>query len=444
MRTLALALQPVSDAQARWLTRERVVVLFWLAAIATVIVMATTSPAGWDARNCLKAVQSLRHGGDPYAEGIAAQEAFHNRPTSDAAEHAPLTYVYSPLTLPVLRLLSALSDRLLALFFWAAVAAGSLLTLWAGFEMATEEERPWLALLLPAVAFFPGLITDDVILSGNIAYILYGPILASAILGWKRDRWFWYYFAVLAASICKAPFLTLLALPVLVGKRQWIPAGSTAAAGLFFIAAQARLWPALFSEYVSVLRLMCVEAHDFGYGPAGVLGRFLWNRGWPYSSETTILYLAFAGSIGLILLYLVDQVRQENISRDALIPVAVVGTVLLNPRIMKYDMAAITIPMLLIAARGLRAVLQNFPVDDQSKNSNLNRLVVVGGGCFLIPNLLTVFGPTSWPVEMMVMLTTFGLGALALHNPNPQIYPQIPPSLADTIGDPAFEIPGLN
>lgn len=444
MRTLTLALQPVSGAQARWLTRERIVVLFWMAAIATVIVMVSSSPVGWDARNCSKAVQSLRHGGDPYAEGIAAQQAFHDRPASSAAEHAPLTYVYSPLTLRLLKLLAPLPDGLLALLFWAAVASGFLLMLWAGFAMATEHERAWLVLLLPAVAFFPGLITDDVILSGNVAYILYGPILVAAVLGWKRDRWFWYYLAVLAASICKAPFLTLLAFPALVGRRQWLPAGGTAAAGLLLVAAQARLWPTQFSEYMSVLRLMCVESHDFGYGPAGVLGRFLWNQGHPYSSETSIMYLASAGVIGLVLMFLADQVRHENISRDAWIPVALVGTFLLSPRIMKYDMAAITIPMLLVASRGLHSLLRNSRTRNASASSTSSRLLAVGAACFVILNLLTVLGPTWWPVELLVMLTTFAIGTWALLHLNPQSQPQIPVFVPDAIGDPAFEIPAVS
>jgi hypothetical protein len=417
-----------------------------MAAIATLVVMARTSPAaGWDARNCLRAVQSVRHGGDPYADGIASQQAFHDRPASSATEHAPLTYVYSPLTLPLLQLLGALPEGLLTLLFWGAVATGFLLTLWAGFQMATEQERPWLALLLPAAAFFPGLITDDVILSGNIAYILYGPILLAAVLGWKRGRWFWYYVAVLAASICKVPFLALLAFPAVVGKRQWLPAGGTAAVGLLLLAAQARLWPVLFSEYMSVLRLMCAESHDFGYGPAGLLGRFLWNHGRPYSSETSLLFLAFGGAIGLTLLFFADQVRQQLASQDDWIAVALVGTFLLSPRIMKYDLAPITIPMVLLASRGLRALVQTSRNESPGQSSNSTCLLVVGATCFLIPNLLTVFGPGWWPIELVVLLATFAIGALALLRVNPQIHAhEIPRFVSEPIGDPAFKISAVN
>jgi hypothetical protein len=451
LRTKILTTNLSSPTNARWLSRQRLIIPFWIAAIISVAVMATTGPAGWDARNCGKAIQSLRHGGDPYAEGIAAQQAFHNRPASSAAEHAPLTYVYSPLTLPLLRLLAALPDGMLAVLFWAAVAAGFLLELWAGYEMAAEHERPWLALLLPVVAFFPGLITDDVILSGNVAYILYGPILMAAVLGWRRGRWFWYYLAVLAASICKAPFLTLLAFPILVGRRQWFPAGSTAAAGLLLIAAQARLWPKVFSEYLSVLRLMFDDAHDFGYGPAGVLGRALWKMGRPYSSATIILYLAFAGALGIALLLLARHVRQENLSRETWIPIALVGTFLLNPRIMKYDMAAITIPMLLIGWRTLRKALNHSSsgyllrsprlIDDQpapgtsrplsgapGQHLSILTLSLIGAACFLVPNTITVVGPTWWPVELAVMLGIFTIGISSLHRTSLKAQPSIVPA----------------
>jgi len=76
------------------------------------------------------------------------------------------------MTLPLLRLLQRFLPGS-GLFYWAAIATGALLQLWAGFQMAEERERRWLALMLPASPF-SGLITDDVFLSGNVAYILYG------------------------------------------------------------------------------------------------------------------------------------------------------------------------------------------------------------------------------------------------------------------------------
>lgn len=445
-----MATNPFSPAKVRWFSRQRIIILFWIASIVSVAIMATTGPAGWDARIYAKAIQFLRHGVDPYAAGIAEQQAFRNRPASSAAEHAPFTYVYSPLTLPLLRLLILLPDWLLGALFWSALAAGFLLQLWAGFQLAGEHERPWLALLLPAIAFFPGLITDDVILSGNLAYLLYGLVLAAAVPGWKRGRWFWYYLAVLAASIFKVQLLSLLAFPVLVGRRQWFPAVGTATTGLLLIAAQARLWPELFREQLTTIRIMFDVVPDFGYGPSGVLGRALWIHGRPYSSATTILYLAFAGAVGILLLSLARRVRQHNLPKAMWIPIALVGTFLLNPRIMKYDMAAITIPMLLIGWRALRSALTRSYsanpdqslrlIEDPARaasmapagafwHSRLNLLLlIVGGACFLIPNLITVAGPPWWPVELIVLLAILAMGVWSLIRSHAEIQPSAQPA----------------
>jgi hypothetical protein len=197
-----------------------------------------------------------------------------------------------------------------------------------------------------------------VILSGNVAFPLYGAILAAATLGWRRNRWFPYYIAVLVASVFKTPFLVLLAFPVLIDRRQRIPSGLTAGTGVLLFAAQMRVCPVLFREYLSSLRLVFDWLRDFGYGPAGTLGKALESLGLQSMFATTIVHLAFAGAMAIVLFSLARHVRRENLPQQTWIPLALVGTFLLNPRLMKYDMAAITIPMLLIAWRGFRFAFQ--------------------------------------------------------------------------------------
>jgi hypothetical protein len=379
--------------------------------------MACSGPVGWDAKVYWKAVQSVHRGSDPYAESILARQAFHPQfAASNPTERPPFVYAYSPMTLPLLRLLGMLPGWTLGLLYGAAVLAGALAQLWAGFQMADKDERGWLALALPAIVFFPGLVTDDVILSGNVAWILYGMILAAAVPGWKRGRWFWYYVAVLAASICKAPLLSLLAFPVLMDRRQWIPSCVAAATGVLTFAAPAWLWPGMFREYLLTIRLMFDGGEDFGFGPAGILGRALWRRGLPCSPATTIPYLAFAGLLGIVLLVLARRVREWNLPQERWIPVALVGTLLLNPRIMKYDQAAITVPMLLIGWRALRFASGRFADDGPSGNScgkkrvSVSAAIVLGSGCFLIPNVITVVGPSWFPVELALMIAIFSAG----------------------------------
>ncbi len=396
-----------------------------MAAAIAVVVMARTGSFGWDSGGYWKTIQSVRQGSDPYAGVDAARQAFVQRFTaSNPAGHPPFVYAcspYPPVTLPLLRLLAMFPGWVLGLFYAAAVATGAVVELWAGLQMADKDERRWLVLLMPALIFFPGLITDDAILSGNVAYVLYGLILAAAVAGWKRGNWSWYYIAVLAASGFKAPLLSLLAFPVLMDRRQWFPTGIAAASGVVIFATQSLLWPGMFREWLLNTQLMFDGGHDFGFGPAGLLGRALWSQGRPYSPAVSMLYVAFAGMLGILLLVLARRVREWNLPQETWAPVALVGTLLLNPRIMKYDLAAITIPMLLIGWRALRIALGRPAGDilgvnaaDGGQKGSERELIVVGAGCLLIPNVITVAGPTWVPVEVAVLLAIFAMGVWSL------------------------------
>jgi len=387
--------------------------------------MAYAGPAGWDARIYWRALQTIRHGGDPYAVGIAAQLAFLNRPNPNPADHTPFAYVYSPMTLPLLRLLTGVPGWLLGLLYGLAVFCGFLLELWAGFQMATAGERKWLALMLPAIAFFPGLVTDDTILSGNIGYVLYGLVLAASVPGWKRGRWFWYYVAVVGASIVKAPLLTMIAFPILVGKRQWLPAGAAGAVGLALFALSERIWPVEFHEYLVAIRLMFDEVHDFGFGPAGVLGKTLWRLGRPYFPSAIIFYVIASCVIGIILLVLKRRVTLGEMSQEAWIPVALVGTLLFYPRVMRYDLAAFAVPMLLIGWRAFRKAGQSTPPLLPGRAfSWLTAGSAVFVFCFLTANIITVVGPVWFPVELLALLAVFGLGVGSAYRPRiPDSFP---------------------
>jgi len=403
-----------------WFSRPRLVALFWIAGVIALAAMAYTGAVGWDARGYWKAVQSVHHNSDPYAEDIVALQEFHQRLATHPAEPRPFVYVYSPLTLPLLRVLAMFPGSLVALLYGVAVAVGAAIQLWAGFQMADERERRWLALVLPAVVFFPGLVTDDVILSGNVAYLLYGGILLGATAGWKRGQWTWYYIAVLIASVFKTPFLAFLALPVLIDARQWIRSGMTAVAGVLIFLAQARVWPGLFREYLKSLLLVFDWLHDFGFGPASILGLYLWRRGRPTATPTTVVFVVCAGVIGIVLLLLARRVRQGNLPPEAWVPVALVGTALLNPRVMKYDLAAITVPMLLIGGRVLPLIwgaadLSSGNLSKVKDRSSERRLILMGAALlFLVPNIITVVGPSWFPAEFLVSAAIFVMGVWSL------------------------------
>lgn len=426
LRTSAIAVAEYPDIQRPgWLTHSRLVALFWAGAVIALALMAFTGGTGhfgWDTYYPWHAIQDLRHGIDPYADSIAAAtRAIQNQGLPGAEKKSPLVYQYPPLTLPLLRLLALFPGWALALAYGTAVATGVLLQLWAGFQMADKYERRWLPMMLPAILFFPGLVTDDAILSGNVAYILYGMILAAAVPGWKRNNWSWYYIAILSASIFKIPFLMLLAFPVLLDWRQWFRSGITAATGVLIFVAQMLLWPQMFREYLLTLRLMFVWGHDYGFGPMGILGEALLRRGLPASPATTILYVAFAGALGIVLLVLARRVREWNLPLERWVPVALVGTLLLNPRIKKYDLAAISVPMLLIGWRTLRYALERSANKKPAGNSVLSRFlrmpILAAVVCFLIPNIATVIGPPWFPGELLVLLAVFAMGVWSLDHP---------------------------
>lgn len=410
--------------------RTLLIILSWLAAAISVGAMAMDSDFGRDVHQCWIAIQSVSRGGSPYSEGIAAMKAYHSLVTRTAGDRGPVLYIYSPMTTPVLRLLTRFPGWLLASLYGCAAAAGFLLQLRAGYEMASEQERRWLVFLLPFAAFFPGLLADITIVVGNVAYPLYGLILCAAIPGWKRNRWLWFYVAVIAASILKAPMLTLLAFPILVGRRQWVPAGIAGALGCLLFAIQPFCWPAQFQEYLLAVRLAFEWVHSFGFGPAGVLGNLLCAMNKPYSQATTIAYLVWAVALGSLLLAISHRVRSNSHLRDLWIPVAFVGTILMNPRVTFYDTAPLTVPLLLIAWRVLllgqkllaqwetnrNSITPHPPSALQTLRQNHPLLVpaLTGVGWFATCNIVDMIWGDRLPMELTVLLLVFALGAWSL------------------------------
>ena len=417
------------NASSKWIG------LFWVASIVTTVVMVWSGPAAWDFQVYRNAIQSVRTGGDPYADGIAVQQAFHDLPNKSPHAHPPMTYVYSPMTLPALRFVARFPERTTATVYGVLLLLCFALQLWASWQMANVQERRWLGFVLPAVAFFPGLLNDDVLLSGNVAYILYGFILAAAVPGWKRNRWEWFYLAVILASCCKAPLLTLLALPLLLGRRQWLPAILAGTAGTLLFLMQSVLWPSLFGEYLRAVELQFSWNVDFGVSPSGLLGAALVENGLPYSTASTILYLFFAAAIGLLLFLAARRLDGSPALNEFWLPTAIIGTILLNPRIKEYDVAAITVPMLLLASRLLRILVppQNFPELESALDPSLPNtptrvtsrrrqfaafrrslpILLAGSGWFLAANFV-VDGDTWKPCELVILLILFTGGVSVL------------------------------
>jgi hypothetical protein len=251
--------------------------------------------------------------------------------------------------------------------YWLIYAAGVLALIWVGMQATEPKERRVFVFLAPAAAFFPGLLQTSTLMCGNIAYILYGLIFVAAMRGWRRGRWHWFYLAVLAASCFKIQLLSLLVIPILSARRQWLQACMTAFAGVALFVTQLWLWPTYFHNYLHVIELQFSYNHDFGSSPAGVFSMILLNAGLSYSTASTIIYTFYALLILGVLLYLSRLFLDGKFALKQWIPVMVTGVILLNPRIQEYDYAPITLFMALILWRCMasltspaRAIISSF------------------------------------------------------------------------------------
>ena len=336
--------------------RSRSVLILWILAVLTIVVWAKLGGAGWDVDIYRAGMRSLRAGHDPYADAIAVQRLFHQQLLANPkllAQDPPFSYVYSPITLPLLRLIGIVPDWLSGVCYYLLYIAAALAQVWVTFRAVEGSERSYFRYLAPVAIFFPGFLADATIMSGNIAYILYAVVLLAAVLGWQRGAWYWFYLATLAASCVKAPLLSLVVIPLLSARRQWLPVALTGAAGLAVFAVQPLVWPMLFRHYLEAVDLQFRFNRDFGCSPAGLFGDVLYSHGISYSPASMIFFLVYATPLFVLLVYLSRLYLRGSFSLSQWMPVMLVGVILLNPRIMEYDTAPIALPLALIAWRFL-------------------------------------------------------------------------------------------
>ncbi len=330
-------------------------------ALAVPVWVAHDSSA-WDVRVYGKAISSVEAGRDPYLDAMAIQKQHHALVLAnggmDRDAAPPWSYVYSPVTLPLLRAIAHIPVSVAIAGYWTVYITGVLAAILAVLCFATAAERKWLLYAAAVSPFFPGLLANGTILGGNVAYILYGAVLAAALRGWRTHRWLLFYAAVLLASCVKAPLLSLALIPALSAPRQWVPVLATMASGTALFAGQALVWPLLFRHYLEAVELQFSFNHDFGCSPAGLISQLLYHQGLPYSTASSLLYAAYAVPVLVMLIYM-SRVHLHAELRLHWIPVLLLGIILLNPRIMEYDAAPVTIPMALIAWRVASAVTQS-------------------------------------------------------------------------------------
>lgn len=371
-----------------------------IVAIGCSIQFASTS---WDVRVYKAAVDSLHLGHDPYADAMAIQRAYHAKAMVTANGDPPYSYVYSPITLPLVRLIGQLPFWLSGSAYWLVYLLGLFSQMWFAIQFTEGRERRFFLYLASVSAFFPGMLENGTVLGGNIAYVLYAAVLLCAVVGWRRGNWSWFYAATLAASCVKAPLLSLVVIPVLSAKKQWVPAGLTAVAGVALFAMQPFVWPALFKNYLQAVDLQFLYNRDFGCSPAGLFSDVLYNHGIPYSPGGIIFYLCYALPLLGLLWYLSRRFLAGRFTLAEWVPVLLTGVILLNPRIMEYDVAPVTLLMTLIAWRFF------------ARFTSPAKTIVCLAGLFAVTNGIAAFG---WYIRKLVdgplLVVVFAVGCWML------------------------------
>lgn len=379
--------------------------IFWCLSLLAIAIWASQPGyvIGWDLSVIRSAIVSLRAGHDPYADAIAAQQTYIAQRVFQPQLPVPFSYVYSPLTLPFLRLIGLVPFWLSGTLYWTVYVSALITTIWFGLRMVEPGETSAFRMMAPLAIFFPGLLQNDVLFSGNIAFLLYAAVFLSAVLGWRRGIWLPFYACVLVAACFKGPMLSLVMIAPLSARKQWIPAAATiaTAAALFWL--QTIIWPGVFANYLRTLDDMFQIARDFSSSPAGLSAEALFNH---VAYRTTLLaaYLCYAIPIAVTLLLLSKRYFGGMFGSKAWLPVLLIGVLLLNPRIIEYDVAAITLPMALVAWR-LLCRLGPFP-----RCAWTMGLTFAGVNVFVA--LLSLRVRETWKgTECVLLLGLFALGA---------------------------------
>lgn len=385
--------------------------ILWVCALIAIVAWALQPGyvVGWDLNVYRDAMRSLLAGHDPYADAMAIQRIYHAQGPHPPGTAVPFSYVYSPMTLGLVRLAGRMPVAVVGTIYWLVYAAAVMATLAVGWWMVEKPERRVFALLVPAAVFFPGLLQQDVLFSGNVAFILYGLVLTGAWLGWRRGVWWPFYVAVVAASCFKAPLLSLVVIAPLSARGQWVKATAAAAVGVALFAVQPHVWPSLFRNYLMAVELQFDYNRDFSSSPAGLAANAFFNRA-PYKVVSVVAYALYGLPVFAVMVKLGNRVKAGALRLREWAPVLVVGTVLLNPRIMEYDVAPLAVPMALVLWRFFRRV-----------SGGSAKWAGVGLGIvFALVNTVAAhpFMETTWrPTEGVLLLATFAAGAWTLSRP---------------------------
>jgi hypothetical protein len=292
----------------------------------------------WDAKTYANTIQLERAGADPYSE------------------NGRLRFVYPPIFVHAAESAAGVLPHKAGWTIYIGLLC--LATCAVSWAITTGFLRSeWLTAPM-AIALFvlqPQLFAEIALMSGNVAMLLYAPILIAAIPGIRRNRWRWFYVAVAIAALVKPPYLTMLLLPLLIGSRQiW----QIVATSFLVCAGYIAQWsanPTLFVGFMHSVHSQIVTGGDIGIGflwllsKAGTRLRWLQNAGPVYGSLIMIAGL-------VVSFFLLRRVRDVPAVSALWAPAVLVTAIISNPRMLSYDADVAVVPAIYLFvewARGL-------------------------------------------------------------------------------------------
>jgi hypothetical protein len=263
--------------------------------------------------------------------------------------HAPMYFFYPPFFLEFTAFLSRFVPS-----GWGA-RAYMLLDGLATFALPLVLARfyfprRWLTPLFALLLFFVSPRYTGVLgLFGmNVASTMYCLAFVAAVPGLKRNRWEWFYFAVLFAAMIKITFLALLLLPLLAGRRQWLRCIGCGAVVIAANLSERAVWPKLYQGYQWCLQQGILVNHSYGYGVFGIAATYLPHHG----KGVGVVPYAISGLLSMTLLVLMFALRWkldrsgqsaewQSQTQDGRwgvwLALVLMTVILVNPRQMQYD-----------------------------------------------------------------------------------------------------------
>ena len=263
--------------------------------------------------------------------------------------HAPMFFFYPPFFLELTGVLSRLvpngwGGRLYELLDIVAIFALPLVLARYFFR------QRWLGPLFALLVFFVSpRFTGVLALFGlNIASTLYCLAFVAAVPGLKRNRWEWFYLAVIFAALIKITFLALLLLPLLAARRQWLRSVTCAAVVVLANLGERELWPQLYSGYQWSLQQGILLNHSYGYGLFGIVATYFPSGGKGVGLPPYLVSGLISATLLLLMFTLRWQMERGGVFAEwkdnaqdgrwgLWLALVLMTIILVNPRQMQYD-----------------------------------------------------------------------------------------------------------